>query len=137
MAPGSRQIDQVFDPSAPGNTSAAPVVCLVVLPVNCDNHDPKVIVRHVHHVVPSSMGGKDVADNRARGCPNCHYDGHHLLNEYVRYWHGPDHLEKPPWEVRRRYSRNARFLAELAIERLGGISKLPRVFTAAVRGEAA
>lgn len=61
-------------------------------------HSPKTYVPADHHVLPQSWGGRTVAENLVRLCPNAHTSTHRLLDEYVRA--GGD----PGYDVRHQYS---------------------------------
>ncbi len=73
-----------------------------------------------HHIQPLSWGGQSVPENMVWLCPTAHELVHSLLNEYVRLG------EKPPWEIRHRYSHYIRELAERAIHAAGDI---PHTYT--------
>ncbi len=46
-------------------------------------HSPEVVSFDVHHVVPTYMGGPDVASNRVVVCPTGHRNVHVLIGALV------------------------------------------------------
>lgn len=71
-------------------------------------HSPASYVAVVHHVVPLSWGGPDVAANKVTVCSNTHEATHRLLDDHIRF------KGVPPWEHRRRFNPLARDLAARA-----------------------
>lgn len=69
-------------------------------------HVPRPAELHIHHVVPLSWGGPDIATNETWLCPTAHVNVHELLAAYKRA------NGLPAWEVRRRFSAFTRALAE-------------------------
>lgn len=55
-----------------------PIVCRVH-----GSHRPEVITLHVHHVLPLSMGGPNLAENKVVVCPTGHFNVHAVLASLV------------------------------------------------------
>jgi len=68
-------------------------------------HSPRPNDMDVHHVVPKSWGGPDVAANRIQVCQTGHHNVHELLAAYLRAG------GKPSWLVLRRYGPGERAVA--------------------------
>ncbi len=84
-------------------------------------HVPRVVVHHVHHVVPQSWGGTATAPssmgpgrNTVTVCPTTHAAVHLLLNIYVRTDGAPTRAQLRPYN---RYTRD--------LARRGWDSRLP------------
>lgn len=78
------------------------------------DHNPNVIVFHLHHIWPLSWGGPDVPDNELMLCPTGHLSVHHLLRVARGTGTPPDGL---PWEMRRRFGPYLRAVAQDGWER--------------------
>lgn len=76
----------------------------------------------MHHIQPLSWGGPNEPGNRVAICGTTHDATHDLLNLYVRT------NGKPAVVDVHRYPRYARYLADEAIRRSGGVR---HVYTAA------
>lgn len=81
-------------------THAGDVRCACVA-----SHAPEPADVEVHHCVPLSWGGPDVAANRVPLCSTSHSNVHALLRAYQKAG------GLPAWEVRRRFSPFTRALA--------------------------
>lgn len=52
-------------------------------------HSPEPLNTAIHHVVPKSWGGTDIAANKVTICPTGHENVHTVLNWFVKYG-GPE-----------------------------------------------
>lgn len=88
------------------------------------NHSPKPVAFQVHHIVPTSWGGPNVASNKVTICGTCHDNTHTLLNLFVRYAKNGD---TPPASEVRKFPTYSKLLAHEALAAVGG--KPPLVYT--------
>jgi hypothetical protein len=83
-------------------------------------HAPRPLAFQVHHILPKSWGGPNIAANEATICGTCHDNVHHALDQAVAVAYGPtgtgtltsdqiDMIVKP-------YTAYARTLIRRAIE---------------------
>ncbi len=71
-------------------------------------HSPLPMQQNVHHILPLSWRGPDVASNKVTVCPSGHRNIHVLLDYYV-------HAQGlPPWTKREHFGVTERALAQRA-----------------------
>lgn len=79
----------------------------------CHRHR-ELVPMETHHVWPLGLGGPNADWNKVVVCENAHGSIHAYLDMLLRYHLAG--LGRPAWDLRRRYGRKVRALAEKGLD---------------------